>query len=113
MLSLRLQAAKYSKKGSRESEAGLLAVEALHKQIMPFVMRRTKAQVLSDLPPKIIQDIYCDMSPLQRRLYDLFSKSQETTDLAGALRSAAEQSDEGSGGTAMHVFQVRGAHALA
>ncbi len=34
-------------------------------QVMPFVLRRTKAQVLQDLPPKIIQDIYCDMSPLQ------------------------------------------------
>ena len=32
---------------------------------MPFILRRTKAQVLHDLPPKIIQDIYCDMSPLQ------------------------------------------------
>lgn len=34
-------------------------------QVMPFVLRRTKAQVLHDLPPKIIQDIYCNMSPLQ------------------------------------------------
>ena len=34
---------------------------------MPFILRRTKAQVLHDLPPKIIQDIYCDMSPLQVR----------------------------------------------
>lgn len=40
-------------------------MEALHKQVMPFVLRRTKAQVLQDLPPKIIQDIFCDMSPLQ------------------------------------------------
>ena len=37
------------------------------RQVMPFVLRRTKAQVLHDLPPKIIQDIYCDMSALQAR----------------------------------------------
>ena len=48
-----LAAAKYSRKGSREAEAGLLAVDQLHKQVMPFVLRRTKAQVLSDLPPKV------------------------------------------------------------
>eukprot|EP00967_Tisochrysis_lutea_P033187 scaffold39401_cov19-Tisochrysis_lutea.AAC.2 len=40
-----LQAARYSKKGSREAEIGVLAVDALHKQVMPFILRRTKAQV--------------------------------------------------------------------
>jgi SNF2 family DNA or RNA helicase len=34
-------------------------------QIKPFVLRRTKDQVLSDLPPKIIQDVYVEPSPLQ------------------------------------------------
>jgi len=62
-----VQAAKYSKRGSRESEAGMLAVGALHKQIMPFVLRRTKQQVLHDLPPKIITDIVCDLTPFQVR----------------------------------------------
>lgn len=37
-------------------------------QIKPFVLRRTKDQVLSDLPPKIIQDIYVEPSPLQVHL---------------------------------------------
>jgi len=40
-----LQAARFTKRGSRESELGVLAVDALHKQVMPFVLRRTKAQV--------------------------------------------------------------------
>lgn len=40
-------------------------MEALHKQVLPFVLRRTKEEVLSDLPPKIIQDYYCELSPLQ------------------------------------------------
>jgi TATA-binding protein-associated factor len=44
-----VQAARYSKKGSKEAEVGLLAVEALHKQVMPFVLRRTKAQVRTSL----------------------------------------------------------------
>ena len=52
---LLLQVAKTSKKGSRELEQGMLAADSLHKAVMPFVLRRTKDQVLSDLPPKIIQ----------------------------------------------------------
>jgi TATA-binding protein-associated factor len=33
----------------------LSVLDALHKQVLPFVLRRTKEQVLHDLPPKIIQ----------------------------------------------------------
>lgn len=40
-------------------------MEALHRQVLPFVLRRTKEDVLADLPPKIIQDYYCELSPLQ------------------------------------------------
>lgn len=45
--------------------SGVLAMETLHKQVLPFVLRRLKEDVLDDLPPKIIQDYYCDLSPLQ------------------------------------------------
>jgi TATA-binding protein-associated factor len=57
-----------AKKGVRER--GTLALEALHRQMLPFIMRRTKETVLQDLPPKVIQDYLCDMSPLQSLLYD-------------------------------------------
>lgn len=40
-----LAASKDAKRGSAEASAGLLALEALHKQVLPFVLRRTKAQV--------------------------------------------------------------------
>lgn len=43
-------------------------MEALHRQVLPFVLRRTKEDVLADLPPKIIQDYYCELSPLQVKL---------------------------------------------
>ena len=43
---------------------------------MPFVLRRTKDAVLADLPPKIVQDVVVDPSPLQRHLYQEFQNSQ-------------------------------------
>ena len=44
---------------------GALALEALHKQVLPFLLRRLKEDVLNDLPPKIIQDYYCELSEIQ------------------------------------------------
>ena len=40
-------------------------MESLHKQVLPFLLRRMKEDVLQDLPPKIIQDYHCELSPLQ------------------------------------------------
>ncbi|WP_432798761.1 SNF2-related protein [Poriferisphaera sp. WC338] len=38
--------------------------------LRPFILRRTKAQVLTDLPPKTEQTIVCSMEPEQRKVYD-------------------------------------------
>ncbi|CAN4128279.1 unnamed protein product [Withania somnifera] len=70
-----LLASRDPKCSSKDAEAGVLAMEALHKQVMPFLLRRTKDEVLSDLPEKIIQDRYCDLSPVQLKLYEQFSGS--------------------------------------
>ena len=39
-------------------------LDNLHRIIMPFILRRLKEDVLKDLPPKIIQDYYCELSDI-------------------------------------------------
>jgi SNF2 family DNA or RNA helicase len=42
----------------------------LARALRPFILRRTKAQVVQDLPEKVEQTLYCDMEPAQRQLYE-------------------------------------------
>jgi SNF2 family DNA or RNA helicase len=46
------------------------ALEALARALRPFILRRVKTQVLSELPEKTEQVIVCELSAKQRRLYD-------------------------------------------
>lgn len=69
---------------------------------MPFVLRRTKAQVLADLPPKVLQDVLCDLAPLQARLYETFAAASDVGRLAegkdAALGAAGGRDSKTSGG---------------
>lgn len=93
-----IAASRFSKSSSKEQEAGALAIEALHKQVLPFLLRRLKEEVLNDLPPKIIQNYYCDPSELQKKLFEDFSKKEqkELQDKVGS----GERSDK------EHIFQA-------
>ena len=71
-----IAASRGAKANSKEQEVGALAIEALHKQVLPFLLRRLKEEVLDDLPPKIIQNYYCDLSDLQRKLFEDFTKKE-------------------------------------
>lgn len=42
----------------------------LSRALRPFILRRTKQQVARDLPAKTEQTIYCELEPVQRKLYD-------------------------------------------
>ncbi|KAI8967520.1 hypothetical protein BDF20DRAFT_899694 [Mycotypha africana] len=94
-------ASRDSKSSSKEQEAGALALEALHKQVLPFLLRRLKEDVLHDLPPKIIQDYYCELSDLQKSLYEEFAKSQAKSSLEQDL---GRPSEKPKGAT--HIFQA-------
>jgi superfamily II DNA or RNA helicase len=46
------------------------ARQVLARALRPFILRRTKDQVASELPPKIEQTLVCELEPKQRQLYD-------------------------------------------
>lgn len=48
------------------------ASELLHQIIHPFLLRRTKLQVATDLPEKTENILYCEMGKEQRKVYDAF-----------------------------------------
>jgi non-specific serine/threonine protein kinase len=45
--------------------------EALRRTVFPFILRRTKQQVATDLPPKTETVLYADMLPRQQTLYEI------------------------------------------
>ncbi|KAK2711660.1 hypothetical protein QYM36_012696 [Artemia franciscana] len=93
-------ASRDSKASSKDQEQGALALEALHRMTLPFLLRRMKEDVLKDLPPKIIQDYYCELSPLQRKLYQTFADSSMHNEIKESLENI-----ETIAGTT-HVFQA-------
>ncbi|KAH5370139.1 hypothetical protein HBI88_167620 [Parastagonospora nodorum] len=93
-----IAASRFAKSSSKEQERGALAIEALHKQVLPFLLRRLKEEVLDDLPPKILQNYYCDLSELQRNLFDDFTKRQ-----GQEIQAKAGNADRDS---KQHIFQA-------
>uniref|UniRef100_A0A3Q2YQE6 B-TFIID TATA-box binding protein associated factor 1 n=1 Tax=Hippocampus comes TaxID=109280 RepID=A0A3Q2YQE6_HIPCM len=80
---------------------------ALHRQVLPFLLRRMKEDVLQDLPPKIIQDYYCNLSPLQVQLYEDFAKSRAKASIDDSISVAsAEQEEKPKLKATGHVFQA-------
>ncbi len=93
-----IAASRFSKSSSKEQEAGALAIEALHKQVLPFLLRRLKEEVLDDLPPKILQNYYCDLSDLQKKLFEDFAKKERKV-LADKAGSESREDKQ-------HIFQA-------
>ncbi|KAL3319444.1 btaf1 RNA polymerase II, B-TFIID transcription factor-associated, 170kDa [Cichlidogyrus casuarinus] len=60
-----------------ERTRGQQALDRLHKIILPFMLRRLKENVLDDLPPKIVQDYPCELTALQRKLYEAYVKQED------------------------------------
>ena len=96
-----IQLSRDAKASSIEQERGAKALEALHKQILPFVLRRMKEEVLDDLPPKIIQDYECEMSPLQSWMYSKYVRDRANAITSSLTDGSGEASKKGK-----HIFQA-------
>jgi len=72
--------------------------EKLYYLIKPFVLRRNKAQVAKELPEKIEQIIYCDMSEMQAKVYE-----QEKSKYRNEILKRLEK--EGLGKTQFFLLQ--------
>ena len=70
----------------RLTDTGVM--KRLRMRVEPFMLRRTKAKVAKDLPPKMGQILWCDASPLQKNSY------------ADILRQGASKVDSMEGGAA-------------
>ncbi len=51
------------------------ALELLKKRVQPFILRRTKKDVLKELPDKIEEIYYCKMDEKQEELYHMYVES--------------------------------------
>ncbi|WP_224999894.1 DEAD/DEAH box helicase [Cesiribacter sp. SM1] len=60
----------YAKPIEQEHNEAITA--ELRKKIDPFILRRTKKQVLTELPEKTEEYLYCEMGPAQRKVYDAY-----------------------------------------
>ncbi len=67
--------------------------------LRPFILRRTKSQVLQDLPPKTEQVLACSLTPKQREIYDQLRAGYQATLLDQVER-------EGVGRSAIQVLEA-------
>jgi superfamily II DNA or RNA helicase len=66
---------QFAKRFSGPLESGDRAVQQqLHRLVSPFVLRRTKASVLSDLPPRTVIDWRVELLPAQAAIYEAVRK---------------------------------------
>ena len=64
------------------------ALASLQRQALPFVLRRLKGDVLSELPPKTITDIIVDLAPKQLLLHNAFLESLRRQNIETPLQNS-------------------------
>lgn len=91
---------KVKTKGEEEDFNPLLSVRAISRaktMMTPFILRRKKAQVLTNLPAKTSHIEYCENTPMQEELYqrhikegkELQEKGEKQTNVIMKLRKTA------------------------
>jgi SWI/SNF-related matrix-associated actin-dependent regulator 1 of chromatin subfamily A len=84
---------KYKAKTSEDDHAALFSKQRISRarsMMAPFILRRRKDQVLTDLPAKHTRIEYCDMTPVQKELYEEYAAEHQRV---LAARAAGQKFD--------------------
>ena len=73
--------------------------DMLRRALRPYILRRTKSQVASELPEKLEQTLHCELKPKQRKLYDELRRHYRDS-LLGRIKST------GLAKSKMHVLEA-------
>jgi len=73
---------------------GMESLKILHQQVLPFVLRREKSQVIKELPPKIITDVPCLLSKQQYAMYQQTLKVSGTKEALEVVDSSLSGMEE-------------------
>jgi non-specific serine/threonine protein kinase len=63
------------------------SAQLLKRLVYPFILRRTKAQVAPELPPRTERLIYTDLEPAQRKVYE-HTRDRYRSELLGLIDEA-------------------------
>ena len=81
-----------------ETESFIQALKSLKRRIAPFILRRTKEQVLKELPPKVIQDWPCTMPAAQAQVHLMIEKKYPFAAATSAKQQPAVKGGEAKKG---------------
>lgn len=70
--------------------------QALRRLTTPFLLRRTKAQVLKELPEKTEEIRHCQMTAIQKKIYRAYLTSAEASNVRASLESSSGRIDYAS-----------------
>ncbi|NQZ59488.1 MAG: DEAD/DEAH box helicase [Lentisphaeraceae bacterium] len=82
------------KKISKNLASDNKSLQAFAKALSPFILRRTKKEVLTELPDKTEQIIYCEMKAPQKKLYDELLENYQKN-ILGEVNDAGEVGGKG------------------
>jgi superfamily II DNA or RNA helicase len=89
----------FARHGAAAARRDPQALDVLARGVRPFILRRTKAQVAPELPPRSELTIRCELGRQQRELYDELRDHYRSTLLSRIARDGMQKSK-------MHVLEA-------
>ena len=85
---LPIAAGGYAGATRAQARAAFRCAVVLRDLVAPYLLRRRKADVASQLPPKTERVLFCALAPAQRDAYRAFLASSDVADVLAGRRSA-------------------------